>query len=118
MSAQQLPRPKGRKHGQSIYPFVEVEVFSADDKSRVISGSQGGVHMGGSNGKSGLGALQKRKTLVVQDDGFHPIFGERMKFSLVTKFVDLVFVRFSVYNADSAIEKSVIATYTIKLISL
>lgn len=117
ISAQQLPRPKDLKADESIDPFVEVEVFSADDKSKGISTGEGGIDASTSKGISGLGAPQKRKTKVIRDDGFHPVFREKMKFSLVTKFEDLVFVRFSVYHADGESDKSLIATYTAKLIS-
>jgi phosphatidylinositol phospholipase C delta len=119
ISAQQLSRPGGHKLDDSIDPFVEVEVFSADDKAKGTSTGEGGIDVGDSKGLSGLGAPQKRRTQIVRDDGFHPLFKEKMKFSLVTKFEDLVFIRFSVYNADgSGDDKTLIATYTAKLISL
>ncbi|KAF8545362.1 PLC-like phosphodiesterase [Trichophaea hybrida] len=118
ISAQQLPRPKDHRSEDSIDPFVEVEVFSADDKAKGTSTGEGGVDLSDSKGVSGLGAPQKRRTNVVRDDGFHPLFKETMKFSLVTKFEELVFVRFSVYDAQGGDDKSLIATYTAKLISL
>lgn len=117
ISAQQLSR-SGHKADDTIDPYVEVEVFTADDKTKGTSTSEGGIEVGDSKGISGLGAPQKRRTKVVYDDGFHPIFQEKMKFSLVTKFEDLVFVRFSVYNSEGGDDKSLIATYTAKLISL
>jgi phosphatidylinositol phospholipase C delta len=107
ISAQQLPRAKDHKSEDNIDPFVEVEVFSADDKAK-----------GTSTGEGGLGAPQKRRTKVMRDNGFNPLFKEKMKFSLVTKFEDLMFVRFSVYDAHGGDDKSLIATYTAKLISL
>ncbi|KAI5793030.1 PLC-like phosphodiesterase [Geopyxis carbonaria] len=118
ISAQQLPRPKDRKSDDSIDPFIEVEIFSADEKSKGNSSGEGGIDTSDSKGISGLGAPQKRRTKVVRDDGFHPLFREKMKFSLVTKFESLVFVRFSVYNSDSGDDKTLIATYTAKLMSL
>ena len=118
ISAQQLPRPKDHKPEDSIDPFVEVEVFSADDKAKGISTGEGGIDLSDSKGVSGLGAPQKRRTRVVRDDGFHPLFDEKMKFSLVTKFEDLVFLRFSVYDSQGGDDKLLIATYTAKLISL
>lgn len=118
VSAQQLPRPKDNKSEDTIDPFVEVEVFSADDKAKGISTGEGGVDLSDSKGISGLGAPQKRRTKVVRDDGFHPLFKETMKFSLVTKFEDLVFVRFSVYHSEGGDDKSLMGTYTAKLISL
>jgi phosphatidylinositol phospholipase C delta len=116
ISAQQLPRAKEQKMDESINPFVEVEVFSSDDKTKGTSTSEGGIDVGGSKGVSGLGAPQKRRTKVVYDDGFHPLFREKMRFSLITKFEDLVFVRFSVYNnSEGGDVKSLIATFTAKL---
>ena len=118
ISAQQLARPRDRRPDESIDPFVEVEVFTPDDKSKGVSTGEGGIDTGDSKGISGLGAPQKRKTVVVRDNGFHLVFREKMRFKVVTKFEDLVFVRFAVYHADGDSDKSLIATYTAKLVSL
>lgn len=120
VSAQQLPRPKDHKADEGIDPFVVVEVFTADDKEKGASTGEGGIDASESKGISGLGAPQKRRTKVVKDDGFHPLFNEKMSFSVTTKFETLVFVRFSVYNAESSDSsgRTLIATYTAKLISL
>lgn len=120
VSAQQLPRPKDHKVDEGIDPFVVVEVFTADDKEKGVSTGEGGIDTSDSKGVSGLGAPQKRRTKVVKDDGFHPLFKEKMSFSVITKFETLVFVRFSVYNAESSdsSDRTLIATYTAKLISL
>lgn len=120
VSAQQLPRPKDHKADEGIDPFVVVEVFTADDKEKGVSTGEGGIDASGSKGVNGLGAPQKRRTKVVKDDGFHPLFKEKMSFSVITKFETLVFVRFSVYNAQSSdsSDRTLIATYTAKLISL
>ncbi|KAL7268175.1 Phospholipase C [Rhizina undulata] len=120
ISAQQLPRPKDHKADGSIDPFVVVEVFSADEKTKGASTGEGGIDTSDSKGVSGLGAPHKRRTKVVRDDGFHPLFREKMSFSVMTKFESLVFVRFSVYNADGSDsnDRTLIATYTAKLISL
>lgn len=125
ISAQQLSRPKDHRVDDPIDPFVEVEVFSADDKMKGGSTSEGGLDTSSSKGTSGLGAPQKRRTKVVKDDGFHPLFNEKMTFTLVTKFESLVFVRFSIFTADgidasdpTKSSKQLIATFTAKLISL
>jgi len=117
ISAQQLSR-SGHKADDRLDPYVEVEVISADDKTKGTSTGEGGIDVGDSKGISGLGAPQKRRTKVVHDDGFRPIFQEKMKFSLVTNFEDLVFVRFSVYNSEGGDDKSLIGTYTAKLVSM
>ncbi|CAZ80194.1 unnamed protein product [Tuber melanosporum] len=121
ISAQQLPKPKDHKD-KGIHPFVVVEVFSADDKAKDKSVAEGGIGVDSSDAKgiSGLGAPQKRRTKVVKDDGFHPLFREKMVFKVTTKFEELIFVRFSVYSADDgdSSDRTLIATYTAKLLSL
>ncbi|KAI5790797.1 PLC-like phosphodiesterase [Pyronema domesticum] len=118
ISAQQLPRPKDHKFDDAIDPFVEVEIFSADDKAKGTSSGEGGIDLSDSKGVSGLGAPQKRKTKVVKDDGFHPRWNERMRFSIVTKFEELVFVRFLVYHSEGGEEKRLLASCAVKLVSL
>lgn len=120
ISAQQLPRPKDHKADEGIDPFVVVEVFTADDKEKGSSTGEGGIDASATKGVVGLGAPQKRRTKVVKDDGFHPTFKEKMSFSVVTKFETLMFVRFSVYNSENSdsSDRTLIATYTAKLISL
>ena len=120
ISAQQLPRPTDHKPDEGIDPYVVVEVFSADDKAKGAPSSENGFDRSEPKAMGGLGAPQKRQTRVVKDDGFHPLFNERMAFSVTTKFESLVFVRFSVYHSgspDSSV-RTLIATYTAKLISL
>jgi len=121
ISAQQLPKPKDHRD-KGLHPFVVVEVFSADDKAKDKSVAEGGIGVDSSDAKgiSGLGAPQKRRTMVVKDDGFHPLFREKMVFKVTTKFEELAFVRFSVYNADDgdSSDRTLIATYTAKLLSL
>ncbi|KAI5811367.1 PLC-like phosphodiesterase [Peziza echinospora] len=123
ISAQQLPRPKEQKADESFDPFVEVEVFSADDKAKGVSTVEGGIEAGDSKAASGLGAPTRRRTVVVKENGFSPIFSKngsgKMSFSIQTKFPSLVFVRFSLYNeAHSGDRSSMFASYTAKLISL
>jgi len=123
ISAQQLPRPKDQKPDDSFDPFVEVEVFSADDKAKGASTVEGGVEAGDSKAASGLGAPTRRRTTVVRENGFSPIFstngGGKMSFSIQTKFESLVFVRFSLYNdGHSGDRSSMFGSYTAKLISL
>ncbi|KAF8475971.1 PLC-like phosphodiesterase [Kalaharituber pfeilii] len=123
ISAQQLPRPKDQKPDESFDPFVEVEVFSADDKAKGASTVEGGVEAGDSKAASGLGAPTRRRTVVVRENGFSPIFSRsgsgKMSFSIQTKFPSLVFVRFALYNdSNSGDRSSMFGSYTAKLISL
>lgn len=123
ISAQQLPRPKDQKPDDSFDPFVEVEVFSADDKAKGASTVEGGIEAGDSKAASGLGAPTRRRTTVVRENGFSPIFstngGGKMSFSIQTKFESLIFVRFSLYNdGHSGDRSSMFGSYTAKLTSL
>ncbi|RAL67945.1 hypothetical protein DID88_008669 [Monilinia fructigena] len=125
VSAQQLMRPKGLPSNRSVDPYVEVEVYHADDKSKETKGviGEGGLDASSAkDGSSGLGAPHKRRTHIVQENGFNPVFNKKFNFALTTKFPELVFVRWTVrcssdghnYN-DKALP---LATYTAKLSSL
>ncbi|RPA74873.1 PLC-like phosphodiesterase [Ascobolus immersus RN42] len=124
ISAQQLPRPEGAKSGEVFDPFVEVEVFTADDKVKGGSQIEGGVEVRDAKGASGLGAPLKRRTSTIVRNGFNPVFSKdgsgAMKVVVETKFESLVFVRFSVHVDVNRIndKPSPIAYFTAKLSSL
>jgi len=124
ISAQQLMRPKGLPITRSVDPYVEVEVYHADDKSKESKGvvGDGGLDASGKDGVSGLGAPHRRRTHIVQENGFNPVFDKKFKFDLTTKFPDLVFVRWTVRcspDGQSYSDKGPpLATYTAKLSSL
>lgn len=124
VSAQQLMRPKGLAPNRSVDPYIEVEVYHADDKTKDNKGvvGDGGLDASAKVGSSGLGTPHRRRTQIVRDNGFNPVFGKKFNFALTTKYPDLVFVRWTVrcssdghnYNDRGAI----LATYTAKLSSL
>jgi phosphatidylinositol phospholipase C delta len=124
VSAQQLMRPKNLAASQTVNPYVEVEVYHADDKSTDNKGvvGVGGLDANGKDGSSGLGSPHKRRTQIVYENGFNPLFEKQFDFALTTKYPDLVFVRFTVrcspdggnYNDRGP----ALATYTAKLNSL
>lgn len=124
ISAQQLMRPRGLASNRGVDPYVEVEVFHADDKTKGEKGvvAEGGVDAAGKEGQaSGLGAPHRRRTQIVSENGFNPVFNEEMKFSLATKYPDLVFVRFSVRTTTGGYyndRNPALATHTVKLNSL
>lgn len=124
ISAQQLMRPKGLPPNRSVDPYVEVEVYHADDKSKESKGvvGEGGLDASGKDGLSGLGVPHKRRTQIVQENGFNPIFNKKFNFDLTTKFPDLVFVRWTVRcssDGQSYSDRGLpLATYTAKLSSL
>jgi phosphatidylinositol phospholipase C delta len=121
ISAQQLMRPKGLAANRSVDPYIEVEVYHADDKSKVGIVGEGGLDASSKEG-SGLGTPHKRRTQIIKENGFNPIFDKKFNFALTTKFPDLVFVRWTVRcssDGTSYSDKGLpLATYTAKLSSL
>ncbi|KAH8820027.1 putative 1-phosphatidylinositol-4,5-bisphosphate phosphodiesterase 1 [Xylogone sp. PMI_703] len=124
ISAQQLMRPKNLPANRTFDPYIEVEVFHADDKAKDIKGviGEGGLDASNGSGVSGIGAPHRRRTQIVQDNGFNPIFNKKFNFALTTKFPDLVFVRWTVRNSSDGHNYNdrgqPLATYTAKLSSL
>ncbi|KAL1639878.1 hypothetical protein SLS58_007465 [Diplodia intermedia] len=122
ISAQQLPRPSGMKSDTSINPYVEFEMYSANDKSRGAAIGEGGMDASARNGVSGIGVPLRKRTPVIEGNGYDPNFNALLSMSLETRFPDLVFVRWTVWNsADSKTASSSsapLATFTAKLSSL
>lgn len=124
ISAQQLMRPKHLGSNHSFDPYVEVEVYHADDKGKESKGvvGEGGLDASGRDGPSGLGAPHRRRTQIVEENGFNPVYDKKFVFNLTTKYPDLVFIRFSVRNSSSGKDYSdrgpPLATYTVKLGSI
>lgn len=124
ISAQQLMRPKGLASNRSVDPYIEVEVYHADDKTKDNKGvvGEGGLDASAKDGSSGLGAPHRRRTKIVQENGFNPLFQEKFNFALTTKYPDLVFVRWTVRCSSDGYAYSdkgaPLATYTAKLSSL
>lgn len=125
ISAQQLMRPKWLAQSRSVDPYIEVEVYHADDKEKESRGviGEGGLEASTKDGLSGLGTPHRRRTQIVQENGFNPLFEKKFNFDLTTKHPELVFVRWIVrcssdghnYSHDKA---PPLATYTAKLTSL
>lgn len=123
VSGQQLPRPRGLAPDETIDPYVEIELFSAEDKAKGVVSGTGGRDASHRNGMSGIGFPHRRRTDMVQANGFNPIFNDDFKLSLETKYPSLVFVRWTVwgsqdgrtYNGPNA---DPLATFTAKLSSL
>jgi len=89
--------PKGLAPNQSVNPYVEVEVYHADDKSKEskvllekadLILRQRMIFC--------LGTPHRNETQIIQDNGFNPIFDKKFNFALTTKYPELVFV-----DADS-----------------
>ena len=124
ISAQQLPRPRGVAQDALLDPYVEIEMFSAEDKAKGVASGEGGSDASARNGMSGIGSPHRRRTHVVQANGFNPIFNDSFKLSLETKYPSLVFVRWTVWNSPDGRNfitnpsADPLATFTAKLSSL
>lgn len=124
ISAQQLPRSRGMGPDSTVSPYVEIELFSADDKRQSVTYGEGGVNASAArNGMSGIGLPHRRRTRVVANNGYNPIFNDKFRLSLETKYPDLVFVRWVVWSSPDGRNFSAnncvqLATFTAKLSSL
>jgi phosphatidylinositol phospholipase C delta len=123
ISAQQLPRPRTMGPDDNINPYVEIEMFSADDRGQSFVVGEGGMNASARNGVSGIGFPHRRRTKIEQSNGYSPTFNDRFKLSLETKYPDLVFVRWTVWSSldgrSAGNNNSVqLATFTAKLSSL
>ena len=123
VSGQQLPRPRGVSPDETIDPYVEIELFSAEDKAKGVVSGTGGRDASHRNGMSGIGFPHRRRTHVVQANGFNPTFDEDFKLSLETKYPSLVFVRWTVWGSQdgrnyNSANADPLATFTAKLSSL
>ncbi|KAJ6145788.1 hypothetical protein N7470_009683 [Penicillium chermesinum] len=122
ISAQQLPRPRSIGPDDNINPYVDIEMFSADDRGQSLAFGEGGMDASTRGGMSGIGYPHRRRTKIEQSNGYSPVFNDRFKLSLETKYPDLVFVRWTIYNSvdgRNAGNNSVqLATFTAKLSSL
>ncbi|KIX05554.1 uncharacterized protein Z518_06426 [Rhinocladiella mackenziei CBS 650.93] len=121
ISAQQLPRAANMGKDTPLNPFIEVQMFSAEDRARGIANGTGGKETY-SNGYHGIGSPYRRQTQIQFGNGYNPQFGENIELSLETKYPELVFVRFIVCNSDDGRSngKGVkqLAAFTAKLGSL
>ncbi|KAM7223464.1 putative 1-phosphatidylinositol-4,5-bisphosphate phosphodiesterase 1 [Rhypophila decipiens] len=107
ISAQQLMRPSKLGDKKSFDPYVEVEVFTADDKKNKAATSPSAP---------APDSQLKYCTKPIPQNGFNPEFNHACDFELSTKYPDLVFVRWSVKLANN--RSPPLATYTAKLNNL
>ena len=124
ISGQQLPRPVGIRANDTIDPYVEIELFSAEDKAKGVASGTGGQDASARHGMSGIGFPHRRRTRVVSANGFNPQFNEKMHLELRTKYPSLVFVRWTVWNSPNGQNPHTnsnaepLATFTAKLSSV
>ena len=123
LSAQQLPRPRWMGPEDNINPYVEIEMFNADDRGQSMAFGEGGQNVSARSGLTGLGVPHRRRTKIEHSNGYSPIFNDHFIFSLETKHPDLVFIRWTVWNSpdgrtagsNNCIQ---LASFTAKLSSL
>lgn len=122
ISAQQLPRV-GKMQDDSINPYIEIQMFSAEDKTRGIASGKGGHDISARAGVSGIGAPYKVRTDPMPNNGYNPNFNEHLELSLETRYPELVFVRWVVWNSPDGkntnpLSCTKLATFTAKLSSI
>jgi phosphatidylinositol phospholipase C delta len=122
ISAQQLPRLHGMDRSVSINPFIEIQVYNAEEKARGIATGSGGEDSSARNGFSGAGIPYVRRTKVVPENGYNPQFNERFELAVETKYPELIFVRWVVYSSPNGKHigngSTQLAVFTAKLSSL
>ncbi|KAL8659942.1 MAG: hypothetical protein Q9226_000164 [Calogaya cf. arnoldii] len=124
ISAQQLPRPRNLGVDALLNPYIEIEMFSAEDKGKDVASGQGGQDASARNGMSGIGSPHRRRTQVVPSHGFSTTFNNDFKLQVEAKHQDLVFVRWTVWssqdgrNYNNNGNSEPLATFTAKLTSL
>ncbi|OXV09508.1 hypothetical protein Egran_02727 [Elaphomyces granulatus] len=123
ISAQQLPRPRSMGPDDNINPYIEMEVLTADDRGQSLVSGEGGTVVSARNGTTGIGQPHRRRTKIEQSNGYSPIFNDRFKLSLETRYPDLIFIRWMVWNSpdgrSAGGSNSIqLASFTAKLSSL
>ncbi|KAL1957760.1 hypothetical protein VTO42DRAFT_5604 [Malbranchea cinnamomea] len=114
VSAQQLPRSKGMGPDENINPFIEMEVFTADDKLDPSGKRKNPT-------KTGIAMPIRRRTGIVQKNGYNPVFNDHFSLCFETQYPDLVFIRWTVLNSldGRSVSNAVgLATFTAKFSSL
>lgn len=124
ISAQQIPRPRGISSDDILDPYIEIEMFSAEDKAKGLATGEGGHDASARNGMSGIGSPHRRRSRIVQANGWNPVFDDSFKLSIETKYPSLVFVRWRVWNSPDGRNYinnpnvDPLATFTAKLSNL
>ncbi|MCJ1306707.1 Phospholipase C [Agyrium rufum] len=120
ISAQQVPRPSTLNPDEEMESYVEIEIFSAEEKGRGVVFGTGGQDCSERVGVSGLGAPHRRRTANSGCSGYNPNYDEKFKFNLITKHPDLIFVRWTIWRAVEKrnAQSPPLARFTAKLSSL
>ncbi|KAF2774340.1 PLC-like phosphodiesterase, partial [Teratosphaeria nubilosa] len=122
ISAQRLPRPRDVNVEAGMNPYIEFEMYAAEDKERGTATGEGGTDASAADGSLGYDSPLRKRTKVVQGNGFDPSFNEPIFMQVVTKHPSLIFVRWTVWHQADLRRTSgnnvQLATFTAKLSSL
>jgi phosphatidylinositol phospholipase C delta len=122
VSAQRLPRPRNQSSETPMNPYIEFEMYSPEDKARGIATGEGGTDASARDGMLGIGSPLRKRTRVVEGNGFDPVFNQPIQMTVETKHTSLIFVRWTVWNSPDGrranSNNTLLATFTAKLDSL
>jgi phosphatidylinositol phospholipase C, delta len=122
ISAQRLPRPREVSADAGMNPYIEFEMYAADDKAQGNATGEGGTDASAPDGSSGVGLPLRKRTKTAFGNGFDPSFDEAMTVSVTTKHPALIFVRWTVWHQPDGRKAGSnpvqLATFTAKLSSL
>lgn len=122
MSAHRLPRPRTQNPEAGFNPYIEFEMYSAEDKAFGIAKGEGGTDASSRNGVSGIGSPLRKRTRISPGNCFDPQWNEKITMIVQTKYPSLIFVRWTVWNAPEGKQNSsnnvLLATFTAKLSDL
>lgn len=121
ISAHHLVAPADMRPDADMNPYVVLELFSADAESRTLAYSQGGIEA--RNGVVGQGSPIRKRSRIIEGNGYDPQFNEQITMTLDTKYPELVFLRWTVWNSfdgrsPSTTSKEPLAIFTAKVSSL
>lgn len=120
--AQRLPRPRNQASDGVMNPYIEFEMYSAEDKALGIAKSEGGIDVSNPNGISGIGLPVRKRSRIVSGNGFDPIYHDSITMEVQTKYPSLIFVRWTVWHTpdDHAYSSNsvLLGSFTAKLSSL
>ena len=102
ISAQFLPRPRNGGTDTIPNPYVEIQVYIADDKGSGAISANGGQDVPSKDSRSANSTCIRRRSKIVYNNGYNPLFNESFQFQIETKYPSLVFVRWSVWNSRTA----------------
>jgi phosphatidylinositol phospholipase C delta len=94
-------------------------MYCAEDMGANATGI-GGQDASARNGHSGIGNPLRKRTRIVEGNGYNPEFGNEIEMKVTTRFPSLVFVRWTVWNSLDArtTNHAPLATFTAKLNSI